>query len=127
MAFVRGVVGVTARLTADTCYRRLTGRCSLELIGDFFIRPEVTLKENDLLFCPRLRTLLQNSDMPLPVVPCDCGHVQAEPYAQHACVAAKTGLTLTLLPKGAQTSPVCGKCAGQPDADHWDLKALVKK
>lgn len=126
MAWIRGVVGVSAPLTANTCYRLRTGRCSLELIGDFSLRADVTLPENDLLFCPRLRKLAADGTMPLPVFPCDCGHVKAAGNSQLACVAARSNLTLTVLSQGEQILTVCPACADQKN-ELWNVKALVKR
>lgn len=125
MSIIHGVVSVTGTLSAATCYRERTGRCSLDLIGDFSLRPDVVLPENDLLFCPRLRELLAVSDIPVSVTACDCGHVQAA-FPQCVCVAAKLGQELPLVAEAA-AAPACVLCQQKRDARHWDVKAAVHK
>lgn len=126
MPWIRGVVSVSGKLTKSNCYKEITGRCSLDLISDFYISPTATLEENELLFCPRLQKLLQTSSMPLGVTPYDCGHVETEANPQTVCVAAKIGATLSLVSQGEPLSKSCAICAGE-EANQWDIKALVKK
>lgn len=128
MAFLRGVVDVAALLTPDTCYQKRTGRCSLELVQQFSLRPESTLCENELLFCPRLRELMMAQSLtPLAAKPCRCGHVLLEKGAQCACIAEREQATLTLVSVNTP-HPLCPVCETKhPDACHWNVRALVSK
>lgn len=128
MAFVNRRVSATVSLSAATCYRELTGRCSLDVIAAFSVSPNSVLAENDILFCPRLLKQWDADATPLTVTPCDCGDVQVVSGLQRACIAAKKQLPLPLLAVGQQPLPLCDACAEHGDhAQRFDLPARIPK
>ena len=128
MAFVNRRVSATASLSQATCYRALTGRCSLDVIAAVSVSPNSVLPENDVLFCPRLREQWDADATPLAVIPCNCGDVQVVGRAQRACIAAKRQLPLPLVAIGEAPRPLCEACAAETaESVRFDLPALIQK
>ena len=61
MPKIKGKVPVAVTLNKQNCYRLRTGRCSLDVVGDFELASPVKLAPSDLLFCPRLLSQMPQS------------------------------------------------------------------
>ncbi|MBS5725783.1 MAG: hypothetical protein KHW59_08420, partial [Clostridiales bacterium] len=72
MSCVKGTLEANINLSKATCYFLRTGKCSLNIVGDFYISPSTKTAANDLLYCPRLyRAMCRKERMkPIAIVPC---------------------------------------------------------
>lgn len=119
MGSVKGTLEANISLSKSTCYFMRTGKCSLSVVGDFYLSPSARTAANELLYCPRLYRAMRRQERmkPLAVVPCECGHVEVISGHQRACIASQKGLTLSLRPTGDNIRPACQICGGQASLD----------
>ena len=112
MSTIRGKLETTISLSKATCYFLKTGRCSLNVVTDYYITPALPALPGDLLYCPRLYRAMQNREKlkPVTVVPCKCGHVQVTAGQQRACIAARKGLELAMRAEGDEMREACKIC-----------------
>ncbi len=112
MSIIKGKLEVTLSLSRSSCYFLKTGKCSLNVVTDYYVSPDVKTAPSDLLYCPRLYRAMchKEKDRPLAIIPCSCGHAEVASGAQRACIAAQKGLTLSLKAEGEvrDTCKVCG-------------------
>lgn len=97
MSVIRGNMEATITLSKATCYFMKTGKCSLNIIDDHYL-PAGKVAANDLMYCPRLYRAMQSKEQnkPITILPCSCGHAEVVSGHQRACIAARTGLPLTV-------------------------------
>ena len=119
MGIVRGTVEVTINLSKSTCYFMKTGKCSLNIVSNFFLSPGAKFAPHDLLYCPRLYQAMKNKEKmkPVAITPCECGHGQVVTGQQRACIAGQKKLELTLSAAGDKVDPACSICGGQMTFD----------
>ncbi len=116
MKTVKGTVEVTVQLTKANCYYMNKGVCSLSLIEDFSFSPAERLAQNDLFYCPRLykQMLSREKGHSVPVIPCNCGHVQIMSGHQRACIAGRRNLILPVkVDENKSEKNFCPVCGGQ--------------
>ncbi|MBQ9414420.1 MAG: hypothetical protein IJU16_04765 [Clostridia bacterium] len=116
MSELKGKVEATVQLTKSNCYYMNHGVCSLSIVEDFFIDPGERLPQNDLFYCPRLYAQMtgKNTLRPVPVVPCDCGHLQIISGHQRACISQRRSLTLPVrVDESRGERAFCAVCGGQ--------------
>ena len=106
-------VEATVQLTRANCYYMNHGVCSLSVIDDVYVSPVERLPQNDVLYCPRLyrRMCGKEKHRPVPVAPCECGHLQVLERPQRACIAQRRQMALPV--KFEQAQPLCAVCGGQ--------------
>ena len=138
MRKIRGRVPVAAQLDRKSCYRLLTGRCSLELVDDFELAFPLRLAPSELLYCPRLARMMQDRerDRTLAVTPCACGHAEADGAPQKVCIAERLGIEPVLIPSEKEARELCSACGrqltfeeGQPDREGarlYELRAVAR-
>lgn len=112
MPTIRGKLETTISLHKSTCYFLKTGRCSLNVVTDYYVTPALPSSPSDLLYCPRLYRAMQNREKlkPITVVPCACGHVQVTAGQQRACIAARKGLELVMRAESDEMQEACKIC-----------------
>ena len=60
MSIVKGTIEANITLSKSTCYYMKTGKCSLNLVSDYYISAQTKTAANDLLYCPRLFRAMSN-------------------------------------------------------------------
>ena len=115
MSFVRGRIDVCINLSKTGCYFMQTGRCSLDVVSDFYISSPLHMAPGDLLYCPRLYSAMKNNERmkPLAVIPCECGHAEVVSGQQRACIASKKMMEIAIRPAGRKIKETCPACKGQ--------------
>lgn len=119
MSSVKGTLEANINLSKSTCYFMRTGKCSLSVVGDFYLSPSSKTAANDLLYCPRLYRAMRRRERmkPFAIAPCECGHVEVISGHQRACIASQKGLTLSMRPADGDVKPACQVCGGQVTFD----------
>ena len=116
MSIIRGNMEATITLSKSTCYFMKTGKCSLHIIGDNYMSPTGKISANDLMYCPRLYRSMAHKpqEKPILIYPCECGHAEVVSGHQRACIAARTGLPLSVqaVPERDEKA-ACSLCDGQ--------------
>ena len=110
MRIVKGLVEACVSLNKSNCYFMRTGRCSLSLVGDFYLSPGTKIARNDLLYCPHMyRAIKTKKNKPITVVPCQCGHAEVVSGAAVTCIASRTNkpLFLNISDDMKDACPVC--------------------
>lgn len=117
---IKGKVEASVSLSKATCYFMLTGRCSLNVVTDYYIATSAPTAANDLLYCPRLyRAMCSHERMkPIAVTPCECGHAEVISGHQRACIASQKQMMLTVKPSGPKNKKDCPVCSGQITCDE---------
>lgn len=120
MSEIRGKIEASVSLSSSTCYFMRTGKCSLNIISNFFIAPSTHTAANDLLYCPRLfRAMYQHKKMkPIGITPCDCGHAEVISGHQRACIAGQKHFELMVKPVGKKPKENCPVCGNQVLSDQ---------
>lgn len=115
MGVIKGKVEASITLSKATCYFMLTGKCSLNIVSDYYITASTRTAANDLLYCPRLYKAMCNREKmkPIAITPCDCGHAEVISGHQRACIASQKHLELTVKPAGPEQKENCPVCDGQ--------------
>ena len=115
MPKIKGKVPVAVTLNKQNCYRLRTGRCSLDIVGDFELAAPIKIGPADLMYCPRLREIMRERERErrVAVTPCGCGHAETAAGAQKICVAEKLDLEVSILPSEADAKPLCLACGRQ--------------
>ncbi len=137
---IKGNLEATITLGKNSCYFMRTGKCSLGLVGDFFLSGGAKIGQADLLYCPRLYRQMCGSDKnkPVEIVPCECGHAEVVSGHQRACIASQKRLEVLVQATGDEVRalcPVCGRqmtfeeeeAANQGGTRIVTLRARVKK
>lgn len=110
MGIIKGLVEACVSLNKSNCYFMRTGRCSLNLVGDFYLSPGTRIARNDLLYCPHMyRTIQKKKARAITVVPCRCGHAEVVSGAALTCIASRTKkpLVLNISEEMKDACPVC--------------------
>ena len=112
---VKGKIEAVVTLSPSTCYYMQTGKCSLNVVTDYYISTSTRCAANDLLYCPRLLRAMRNRERlkPITVTPCECGHAEVVSGHQRACIASQKALELAIQPAKAKPKSDCTVCAGQ--------------
>ena len=120
MNVVKGTLEATISLSKSTCYFMNTGKCSLNIITDYYVASTTKNTSHDLLYCPRLyRAMLNRERMkPIMITPCECGHAEVVSGHQRACIASMKNLELTIKAVGDTISDACPVCKGQMTFDE---------
>jgi len=119
MSYDRNEIEAVITLSPSTCYFMRTGKCSLDVVSDFYISKAPKTAANDLLYCPRLYRTMCGSNKktektaPITILPCKCGHVEVITGHQRACIAAKKGLELAARVASGGPNDNCPICEGQ--------------
>ncbi|MBQ3133709.1 MAG: hypothetical protein IJC17_05510 [Clostridia bacterium] len=125
---IKGILETTIQLGKTSCYFMKTGKCSLSLIGDFYLSPSVRLTPSDLMYCPRLYQQMQGKDKnkPINIVPCECGHAEVVSGPQRACIASQKRLPVPVAAagEGEETYPLCSVCGSQMTFDESDVSQV---
>lgn len=117
---IKGKVPVAVILDKHTCYRLRTGRCSLDIVGDFELAAPVKTGAADLLYCPRIYRAMRDRERErrLSVTPCACGHAELALSPQKACIAARCELEVLLQPAECEPKELCFACGRQLTFDE---------
>lgn len=120
MSIVKGRIEANITLSKSTCYFMLTGKCSLDVVTDYYIAISTRTAANDLLYCPRLYRAMCNRERlkPIAVTPCECGHAEVVSGHQRACIASRKQLELAIQPAGQDLKDSCPHCGGQITFDE---------
>ena len=125
---IKGILETTIQLGKSSCYFMKTGKCSLSVIGDFYISPSLRLSPSDLLYCPRLyhQMLGKEKAKAINIVPCECGHAEVVSGPQRACIASQKRLPVPVAAagEGEETYPLCSVCGSQMTFDESDLSQV---
>lgn len=115
MSVVKGRIEASITLSRSTCYFMRTGKCSLDIVTDYYIATSTRTAANDLLYCPRLYRAMCNRERmkPIAITPCECGHAEVISGHQRACIASRKNLELTIQPAGPEVKAACPICTGQ--------------
>ncbi|HIW73345.1 MAG TPA: hypothetical protein H9684_03390 [Firmicutes bacterium] len=115
MSAVKGKIEASITLSRSTCYFMRTGRCSLDIVTDYYVATSTRTSANDLLYCPRLFRAMRNRERmkPISVTPCECGHAEVVSGHQRACIASRENLELVIQPAGPEVKAECPICGGQ--------------
>ncbi len=115
MSIVKGTIEANITLSKSTCYYMKTGKCSLNLVSDYYISAQTKTAANDLLYCPRLFRAMSNRERmkPILITPCECGHAEVVSAHQRACIASRKGLSLAVKAANDDTKEACRVCDGQ--------------
>ena len=116
MSSIKGKINAVITLSPSTCYYMRTGKCSLEVIKDFYIPALPRTTAADLLYCPKLYKAMCSRDKhkPVSLTPCECGHAEIVSGHQRACIASKKGIELFIKPTtGGRFKKSCPTCEGQ--------------
>ena len=115
MSIVKGTIEANITLSKSTCYYMKTGKCSLNLVSDYYISAQTKTAANDLLYCPRLFRAMSNRERmkPILITPCECGHAEVVSGHQRACIASRKGLSLAVNAANDDTKEACRVCDGQ--------------
>ena len=115
MSIVKGTIEANITLSKSTCYYMKTGKCSLNLVSDYYISAQTKTAANDLLYCPRLFRAMSNRERmkPILITPCECGHAEVVSGHQRACIASRQGLSLAVKAAKDNTKEACRVCDGQ--------------
>ncbi len=139
MGVIRGSLETTVTLNKTTCYFLRTGRCSLQVVEDFYLSNTGKVNPSELFYCPRLYRGMKEKERMKPVgaIPCECGHAEIVSGAQRVCIAHRTGLQTEVRVVGEEASPLCSVCgrqltfeeetaANQGGTQILTIKAVVK-
>ena len=109
MGAVKGKIEASITLSRSTCYFMRTGRCSLDIVTDYYVATSTRTSANDLLYCPRLFRAMRNRERmkPISVTPCECGHAEVVSGHQRACIASRENLELVIQPAGPEVKAEC--------------------
>ncbi len=125
---IKGILETTIQLGKNSCYFMKSGKCSLSVVGDFYISPTVRLAPSDLLYCPRLYQQMTGKDKgkAINIVPCECGHAEVVSGPQRACIASQKRLTVPVAAagEGDETYPLCSVCGSQMTFDEADVSQV---
>ncbi len=118
MGTIKGKLEAAFTLNKNTCYFMRTGKCSLNLVDNYYVSSNVKTAPGDLLYCPRLyRAMCQREkNRAILINPCECGHVEVLSGAQRACIASQKRLLLTVhtADESAENpKELCQVCDGQ--------------
>lgn len=115
MGVVKGNLEVTIRLSKSTCYFMKTGKCSLNLVDDYYVATSTRTAAGDLLYCPRLYRAMCNRERgkAIAIIPCECGHAEVVSGHQRACIASQKRLPLAVCAAEEESRPFCPVCEGQ--------------
>ena len=75
---IKGILETTIQLGKSSCYFMKSGKCSLSVVGDFYISPTVRLAATDLLYCLRLYQQLTGKEKgkAINIGPWEGGHAE---------------------------------------------------
>lgn len=115
MSVVKGKIEASITLSRSTCYFMRTGKCSLDVVTDYYVATSTRTAASDLLYCPRLHRAMRNRERmkPIAVTPCECGHAEVVSGHQRACIASRKDIELAIQPAGPETKTACPVCGGQ--------------
>jgi hypothetical protein len=115
MSRIRSKIDAVITLSPSTCYYMRTGKCSLNIVTDYFVSKTSKTAANDLLFCPRLYRAMCNRERlkPISITPCECGHVEVITGHQRACIASQKRMELAVRLAGRGHNENCPICEGQ--------------
>lgn len=115
MSIIKGTIEANIVLNKTTCYYMKTGKCSLEIVSDFFVSPQIKTAANELLYCPRLYRAMADQEQMKPalITPCACGHAEVVSGSQRVCIANRKGLPLAVKAAGEESKEACRVCDGQ--------------
>ncbi|HJD24455.1 MAG TPA: hypothetical protein H9694_10000 [Firmicutes bacterium] len=115
MSVVKGKIEASITLSRSTCYFMRTGKCSLNIVTDYYVATSTRTAASDLLYCPRLYRAMRNRERmkPITVTPCECGHAEVVSGHQRACIASQKNLELIIQPAGPEIKADCPICGGQ--------------
>ena len=136
MSMFRGKLEVTITLQKTGCYFLRTGKCSLNVVTDYYVSPSAKTSPGDLLYCPRLYRAMRNRERmkPITVLPCRCGHAQVVSGQQRACIASQKNLDIAVRAAGDEEMETCKICAAPSAAGENSggdrivtIRALIDK
>lgn len=116
MGVIKGQLETTISLNKSTCYFLRTGKCSLNIISDYYVASSTRAAPSDLLYCPRLFRAMCNRERakPVTIVPCECGHVEVVSGQQRACIASQKQIEIAVeIANNSNTRECCKVCGGQ--------------
>ena len=137
MGVIKGQLETTISLNKSTCYFLRTGKCSLNIISDYFVASSTRNAPSDLLYCPRLFRAMCNRERekPVTIIPCKCGHVEVTSGQQRACIASQKQIEIAVeIADNSKAQECCTVCGGQLTFEEntggdriVTIKAIVKK
>lgn len=119
MGLVKGKLEAAISLDKSTCYFLRTGKCSLNVVTDYYVSTSVRTAPGDLLYCPRLYRAMCNRERmkPITILPCACGHAQVVSGHQRACIASQKNLEIAVRAAGDEVPDTCRICGTPADTE----------
>ena len=116
MQVIKGKVEAIISLSKSTCYFLKTGKCSLNVVKDFYLSFPEQVNAEDLLYCPRLYYAMCRQDKYKSAIvkPCECGHAEVVSGHQRVCIASQKNLPLMLAASHPELiEDACSVCEGK--------------
>ena len=94
MSRIKSKIEAVVTLSPSTCYYMKTGKCSLNVVTDYYVSASSKTAANELLFCPRLYSAMRGREKmkPISVTPCECGHAKSFRDIKGRVLQARKGL-----------------------------------
>lgn len=115
MSRIKSKIEAVVTLSPSTCYYMKTGKCSLNVVTDYYVSASSKTAANELLFCPRLYSAMRGREKmkPISVTPCECGHTEVVSGHQRACIASQKGIEMSISLAAKKPKANCPICGGQ--------------